>query len=262
MKLFTQIGLLGLFTYLIHSPAMADAPLPTLLAKRGKLIVDDNGSKTRGGKTVFELQDGVGVKAALGTWERAESDSNIWRSTWTKGMGHPPVVSYPGMDAKNLIVEVTFRFGEATEPWHSQFLRIAADQRPQIQGHIVSAWANPNGHYTKEGFVLEHLAPKSEAKKSRLLLMDHQPITIKPNIWHTAVLEIVADEALFRMAENLAYAQAEEILTDKNLISLTLGTTWHEIKRVRVWHAEIHPEWETKKDSVLKSRNPFTSSWK
>ena len=262
MNLFTYAGLLCLLSPLIHCQAVADdLPLTTLLAKRGKLIVDDDGAKTRGGKTVFELQDSVGVKAALGTWVRAEPESNIWRSTWKEGMGHPPVVSYPGMDAKNLIVEVTFRFGEVTEPWHSQFLRIAADQRPQIKGHIVSAWANPNGHYTKQGFVLEHLAPKSEAKKSRLLLMDHQPITTQPNTWYTAVLEIVDDEALYRMGDHLAYAKAEQFLTHKNLISLTLGTTWHEIKRVRVWHAEAHPEWKTKKDTTLKSRNPFTPNW-
>ena len=236
-----------------------DSPIPPLLAKRGKLIVDDDGSKDRGGKTVFELKDGVGVKAALGSWARSKPESNIWRSTWTKGMGHPPVVSYPGFKANNLIVEVTFRYGKATEAWHSQFIRIAADQRPEFKGHIVSAWANPNGKYTKTGFVLEHINKKNEIAAKRAILMDHQPIETSHETWYTAILEIVDDEALFRTGDHLAYAKAEQIRHPKNLVSLTLGTTWHEIKRVRIWHAETHPDWKTKKDLILKSRTSFTS---
>jgi len=248
-------------TLSIASQSFATHPVPSLLAKRGKLIVDDDGSKTRGGKKIIELKDGVGVKAALGTWTRAEKGSDVWRSTWKPGMGHPPVASYPGIKARNLIVEVTFRYGEATEPWHSQFLRIAVDQRPQFKGHIVSAWINDTGNYTRKGFVLEHVY-KDEKNKKHEVLMDHQSLVSKQGSWQTAVLEVVGDESLFRMGEHLAYAQADQINLTKNLVSLTMGTTWHEIKRVRIWHAEVHPEWEAKRDSILKSRKPFENRLK
>jgi hypothetical protein len=242
------------------SHAIADDPaLPTSLAKRGKLILDDDGSKDRGGKTIIDLNDGIGLKTALGSWERAAPKSNVWRSTWKEGMGHPPVASYPGVEAKNLIVEVTFRYGEATKSWHSQFLRIAADQRPQLKGHIVSAWVNPKGRYTETGFVLEHVGKRDETTGSRGLLMDHQPINSEPKTWYTATLEIVDDEVLFRMGDHVAYAKAEQIRMPKNLVSLTLGTTWHEIKRVRIWHAEANSEWEANKDIILKLRKPFTT---
>ncbi|TWU45312.1 hypothetical protein Q31b_04840 [Novipirellula aureliae] len=231
-----------------------DLPLPTMLAKRGKLIVDDDGSMDRGGKTLRSLGNGVSLKSALGIWERSESDANVWRSTWTEGMGHPPVVAYPGVTADNLIVEVTFRYGGNTEPWHSQFLRIAADQRPQINGHIVSAWVNPDGRYTKKNsIVLEHVPPRGEQG----ILMDHQPLTSEPNTWYTAILEIVGDETLFRMGDQVAYSKTEEITLPKNLVSLTLGTTWHEIKRVRIWNAEANPDWEANKAATLQSRKPF-----
>ncbi len=36
------------------------------------------------------------------------------------------------------------------------------------------------------------------------------------------------------MGDHVAYAKAEQIRMPKNLVSLTLGTTWHEIKRVRI----------------------------
>ncbi len=230
-----------------------DLPQPTLLAKRGALILDDDGSKDRGGKVTIELNEGVGVRAALGIWKRAESDSNVWRSMWEEGMGHPPVASYRGLVAKNLVVEVTFRYGPNSESWHSQFLRIAADQRPQIKGHIVSAWVNLNGPYTEKGIVIEHVPPRGKQG----ILMDHQPLSSEAETWLTATLEIVGDETLFRMGDHVAYAKKEEIGIAKNLVSLTLGTTWHEIKRVRIWHAEENPDWKANKDTILKSREPF-----
>lgn len=238
--------------------AANDQPLPTQLAKRGKLILDDDGSVNRGGKTPIEMNDGIKLKTALGLWARAVPNSKTWRSTWKQGMGHPPVAAYSGINARNLIVEVTFRYGAATEPWHEQFLRIAADQRPQLKGHIVSAWVNPKGRYTKTGLVLEHVGKRDEKTGNRGLLMDHQTVHSVPETWYTAILEIVDDEALFRIGDHVAYAKAEQIDAPKNLVSLTLGTTWHEIKRVRIWHAEANPEWEAIKDSILKSHKRFT----
>lgn len=61
------------------------------------------------------------------------------------------------------------------------------------------------------------------------------------------------------MGDHVAYAMAEQIRMPKNLVSLTLGTTWHEIKRVRIWRAEANSEWETNKDTILKLRKPFTT---
>lgn len=236
----------------------ADRPRPTVLAKRGKLIVDDDGSRDRGGKTTAEFRNGIVLRAALGSWKRAEPKSNVWHSTWKQGMRHPPVAAYRGIDAKNLVVEVTFRFGEKTEAWHNQFLRIAADRRPQLRGHIVSAWANVSSRYTKTGFVLEHVGKRNKAAGTRGLLLDQQPINLRSDTWYTATLEIVDDEALFRLGDHVAYARAKQIRLPKNLVSLTLGTTWHEIKRVRIWHASKNPAWEANKAAVLKSRKPFT----
>lgn len=259
-SLARSIGVVAIMIFGCTGHAFAeDQPVPTVLAKRGKLILDDDGSRERGGKAIADFHDGIGLKTALGSWERASPKSNVWRSTWKQGMGHPPVASYPGVEAKNLIVEVTFRYGEATESWHEQFLRIAADQRPQLKGHIVSAWVNPKGRYTETGFVLEHVGKRDGTTGSRGLLMDHQPINSEPEAWYTATLEIVDDEALFRMGDHVAYAKAEQIRTPKNLVSLTLGTTWHEIKRVRIWHAERNLEWEANKDAILRSRKPFTT---
>jgi len=43
----------------------------------------------------------------------------------------------------------------------------------------------------------------------------------------------------------------------KNLVSLTLGTTWHEIKRVRIWEAKANAGWKATRATILKPRKPF-----
>ena len=231
-------------------------PVPTLLARRGSLLLDDDGSIPRGPKENVTLDKGIRLRAWAGKWGRSP-DSTAWRSTWAKGMGHTPVASYSQLRAKNLIVEVTFRYGVVTEPWHTQSFRIALDDRPRITGHIVSAWANPNNDFIETGFLLQHIHKKPDKTILKDLLLDHQPIQVEPGTWYTAALEVVEDEALFRMGKHVAYAKAEEIRASKNLVSLTFGTAWHEVKRVRIWEAEPHPDWPKKKATVLESRKEF-----
>ena len=153
---------------------------------------------------------------------------------------------------------MTFRYGTVTESWQHQCFRIAADDRPEVTGHIVSAWANPDNDFIETGFLLQHIRKTPEKRIIEDLLLDHQPLAIEPEVWYTATLEIVDDEALFRMGDHVAYAKAEQIRLPKNLVSLTLGTTWHDIKRVRIWEAEANATWPSTKASTLKSRTPFT----
>ena len=229
---------------------LVDPAIPTVLATRGELILDDDGSQHRDGENSTLFENDIELRTELGNWRRSTSNSFVWRSTWTEG--HPPVASYRGISANDLVVEVTFRYGETTEPSQSQFLRIAADQRPQIMGHIVSAWSNPNSDYTDTGFVLEHVRHKTGPNDNdRRTTLDQQPLTSNHNTWYTAILEIVGDEALFRMGDHVAYAKSDKITIPKNLVSLTLGTTWHEVKRVRIWQAETNPEWVNTKKDVL-----------
>lgn len=231
-------------------------PIETLLAERGTLILDDDGSLERGGKTTAKFGETIKLRAAAGRWERSE-EANVWRSTWTPKMGHTPVASYQGITASDLIIEVTFRFGETTEPWHHQCFRIAVDDRPRITGHIVSAWANPNNDFIEEGFLLQHIRKQKDKTIIEDLMLDHQPLQIQARQWHTAILEVVGDEALFQMGNHIAYAKAKQIEMPKNLVSITMGTTWHEIKRVRIWKASANSSWPSRKVTILESRRQF-----
>jgi len=232
-------------------------PIDTWLAKRGALILDDDGSLQRGGKTIARFSGSAKVRASAGLWNRSEQ-RNVWRSTWKPGMGHTPVASYQGISVNDLIIEVTFRYGEMTEPWHHQCFRIAVDNRPEVTGHIVSAWANPNNNFIEQGFLLQHIRKQKDKTIIEDLLLDQQALQVQAHQWYTAVLEIVNDEALFRMGHHVAYAKAAQIGMPKNLVSLTLGTTWHEIKRVRIWQATANSSWPSRKKKSLESRKEFT----
>ena len=127
------------------------------------------------------------------------------------------------------------------------------------EGISLSAWANSKSRYTETGIVLEHVNKPYEGNDRDGILMDHQPLSYEIGEWQTATLEVVGDEALYRLGDQIAYAKRPEIsIGPKNTVSLTMGPTWHEIKRVRIWHAEANPEWEANKDNILKSRQPFT----
>lgn len=231
-------------------------PIPTLLAKRGELILHDDGSKDRGRKQSPTFENGAKIRAGAGKWQRSPEDEKVWRSTWPQ-KGHTPVMSYTGFKETDLVAEVTFRYGPMTKPWHDQCFRIAFDRRPDITGHIASAWANLNNDFIESGFLLQHIRKTKEKQIIQDLLLDHQSLSIKPEIWYTAVLEVVDNEALFRMGDHIAYSKANPIREPKNLVSLTLGKTWHEVRQVRIWKAEPNPEWEALKAKTVAPRRPF-----
>ena len=129
---------------------------------------------------------------------------------------------------------------------------------PKLLGPVVSAWANPNNDFIEPGFLLQHIRKTPEKVVVQDLLLDHQALSTKPEVCYTAILEVVGDEALFRMGNNVASAQSEEITRSNNRGSLTLGTTWHEIKRVRIWEAAANPDWSKRKPSILKKRRPYS----
>ncbi len=226
-----------------------------LLATKGKLLFSDNFTGERG-KKPLSLDNGWTVRAGMGLWEKKDG---VYRSTWKPGIGHTPVMSYQGM-ARDLIIECTFRFGPLNPEcdWHTQCMRIAVDNRTLYTGHVLSAWANPNNDFIETGLLLQNIQKKPDKTIIKDTLLDRQPLSINPNTWHTAVLEIVGNETLFRVDNDyIAYAQLDEVNVDKTLISITLGKTWHELKQINVWEALPNPQWKSANDKALSGRQPF-----
>jgi hypothetical protein len=233
----------------------ASAAAEPALAVKGELLFADDMSKPRG-KKATELTNGWKVRAGQGLWEKRDG---VYRSTWKPGVGHTPVMAFVGKQ-QDMVIELTFRYGpmDPTIDWHSHCMRIAVDNRMLYTGHVLSAWANPNNDFIETGFLLQHIRKKPDKTVVNDLLLDRQPLAVDSEQWYVATLEVVGDEALFRMGEHIAYAKLSELAVDKTTISITLGKTWHEIKRVRVWAAEPSPTWSAAKSKVLAKRQPFT----
>ncbi|MGJ8682858.1 hypothetical protein [Paraglaciecola sp.] len=217
-------------------------PIPTLLAKRGEMMVEDDCSVDR--------------RRGLGFWSLSVDEPNVCRVTHDieRKPIHVPIASYRLPDHENVIVEVTFRWGEPLGgKYNAQVLGIFSDLRPNtIKGHKIESWISGSDRFTKPGLAFtSSINPK--------VTMDEQPFdTLRANTWYTAVLEVVGNEALLRMGDRVAYVDLPRIAGPKNKITLIFGTTWHEIKNVRIWHATANPKWNELKDSALKSREAFT----
>ncbi|MGJ8632141.1 MAG: hypothetical protein ACSHWT_13955 [Glaciecola sp.] len=202
-------------------------PVPTLLAQRGALMVEDDCSEDR--------------RRGLGYWSLSPNESNVCRVTHdiVRKPTHVPIASYKIEDHDNVVVEVTFRWGEPQDGIYSdQVLGILSDLRPnEIKGHKIEAWISGSDRFSKPGLAFtSSIAPK--------ITMDETPFdTLQANTWYTAVLEIVGDEALLRLGDRVAYVNLPRIAGPKNKITLVFGTTWHEIKSVRIWHASPNPKW-------------------
>lgn len=222
--------------------ALDGTPVPTVLATRGELIVEDDCSVDR--------------RRGLGFWSQSQSEPNVCRVTHDvdRKPTHVPIASYKLEEHENIIVEVTFRWGAPLGgQYNDQVLGIFSDLRPNaIKGHKIESWISGSDRFTKPG-----LAFTSSIKPG--VTMDEQPSDIfQANTWYTAVLEVVGNEALLRSEGRVAYVDLPRIAGPKNKITLIFGTTWHEIKHVRIWHATANPKWPQVKDSVLSPREAFT----
>lgn len=238
-----------IFVHLLVALSLSGADL----AVKDKLLFDDDGSVPRGGKKPSQINEAAKVRAWAGKWEKRDG---AWRSTWEKGMGHTPVMAYD-VSARDLVVEVTFRYGPLLREGQHQCFRITLDNRDLYTGHVLSAWANPNNDFIETGFLLQHIHKRTDKSIVSDILLDRQELKIEPGIWVTAWLEVVGDEALFQMGDHVAYARHKKLDVEKLKVALTLGTTWHEVKRVRVWSAKRNPDWGASRSEALSRRKSF-----
>jgi len=109
----------------------------------------------------------------------------------------------------------------------------------------VEAWAIANDRRKESGLTV------TSSNTGEGLIAEKLFEGLMPNTWHTAVLEIVGEEVLYRLGDQVAYGKAPIVAGPKNKVVLFIGTTWHEIKRVRIWHASANPEWEGIKAKLI-----------
>ncbi|PHS13225.1 MAG: hypothetical protein COA78_07285 [Blastopirellula sp.] len=258
MRLPTSLALL-LFIF-IAQPAFAQVSHEPILAKRGTLILNDDFTIDRA-KGWVKLPGGSSARAGAAEWKKMDG---FYRSGWHPGSGHAPVMVYQG-DFTNVVVQCVFRCGEITEDYHHQCFRLALDNRELYTGHVLSAWANQNNDFIDTGLLLQHIRKTPEKVVLADLRLDKRPIHLVPGKWYTATLEVVKDQVLYRVQGEdeaepvIASAQFKELNVPKLTMSITLGTTPHDLKSLKVWKAKPNPQWEVQKDKLLSKRKMANS---
>ncbi|MGY8771493.1 MAG: hypothetical protein ACKVH8_24020 [Pirellulales bacterium] len=253
MQLPSSLALL-LFT-LIPQPTFAQVSLEPILAKRGTLILDDDFTIDRA-KSWVQLPGGSSARAGAAEWKKL---NGFYRSGWHPGGGHTPVMAYQG-DFTNVVVQCVFRCGEMTEDYHHQCFRLALDNRELYTGHVLSAWANQNNNFIERGLLLQQIRKTPEKVVLADLRLDKQHIQLVPGKWYTATLEVVKDQVLYRVQGEhetkpvITYGQFTELNVPKLTMSVTLGTTPHDLKSLKVWKAKPNPRWEVLKGKLLSKR--------
>ena len=137
--------------------------------------------------------------AQAGQWRRAEA----WRSTWECARCGLPWFH------KNLVVEVTFRFGD------SMFFCYRNHRS------LLSAWANTDNDFIETGLLLQHI----ERLLIKLFLKTF--FSIGNRYRSTALLEIVDDEAFCRWKVWLRTSRADP----SYLVSIQTGGTCNTVPR-------------------------------
>jgi hypothetical protein len=221
--------------------ALLLAAVPTTsraqMALKGKLLLaEDFQSRAEYPKERQPVQDGWQVRAAHAKWERTAAGV---RSIWEKG--HMPVLAYDG-NFSNAVIEVDFRFEPEAGRWGG--CRVSA-ANPELnpRAYAVSVWANSDGsghdRGRPQGVLLEH--DEWSAGPERVA---HANGSFAPNTWHTLRLECLGTNALASCNGITAFGSHEKFGLAKKSIYLGVGTSRHELRRLRVYEARPNPEWK------------------
>ena len=223
--------LLGLS--LAASPGQAVAQM----AVKGQLLLEEDfQSLAAYTKELQPAKNGWQVRAVHANWERSPDSV---RSLWEKG--HMPVLAFEGAFS-NVVIEVDFRFEKAAGKWGG--CRVSATS-PELnpRAYPVSVWANSDGsghdRGRPQGLLLEH--DEWSAGPERVA---HTPGAFEPNTWYTLRLECVGTNALAACNGISTYGSHEKFGLPKKAVYLGVGTSRHELRRLRIYAAQPNPGWQ------------------
>lgn len=227
------------------------------LAVPGRVIFEESfssGPYSKGTNTVIGDSDWIG-RTTFGNWVQTESGIE---GTNDPDDGHTPVIAFtPPRPLGDVIVELEFRFIDGIDEG-KQSVRIAVDNRELIaKGHVCSAWANWDNDFVPTGLTLEHInkeevLPKPEKKwqqwRDNRITIGNAEAVYEAGTWYTLRLEMIGSRALttvFDEAGNTVSVSGVlgAFATPKTKISLTTGTSRHELRAFRVKEATLSQDW-------------------
>ena len=238
--------------FALHS--LADDQQPTILAKPGSVLFEDDFSraqlaapKWRVGKGFWTIEDGV-VRAA-------ENPDD-----------HHGAYSKANFPFKDVVVEFTFKFDGAKS---FSFGTNDNQYKGSHAGHICTVVFAPDKVVLtdqKEGNMKNEFYEKmkdekttaAEKKELQAGIKDKSAAfktTIEPDAWHKAHIELVGDEMLACVdGKPVGYIKSAGIAHEtKNLLGWTVLGKSALFDNFKVWEATPNPEWAAKRTEIIAS---------
>jgi hypothetical protein len=228
---------------------------PTLLAKPGKLLFEDDFSrpemkpKWNVGKGDWSVKDGI-VSAA----EKPEDKHAAY------------AYITPNIDYKDAVAEFSFHF----DGCKSVQLNIRDSKyKGAHAGHIIRVQFQPtsvqladwktgvmkNENYEKTSDPKADPAVKKEIQEKIKDKTASFKIAFDIAEWHVARVEVVGDEMLVSLdGKPVGYLKSEGIdHATKNMLGITVGGKTGNVKNVKFWEASASADWASGRTAVLES---------
>lgn len=246
MRWMNQPGFLAtIFTLLSLLPVSADDLPPTLLTRRGTLIVDQQfekslppfDGKSNGFASGFH---GWRYNAAArgGHWE-VKDGSFTGTENPDPSIKHPATASY-GFDFKDAVIQCEVRMNDV--PMAGRSSRSISVRTTDTRDYVCSVRLNPNG-WGIEKSDNDHGGPDKAVSLGEL------KTPVKLNEWHSVLFEILGDTMTVTVDGRTLSGTHPLIGTEKHSIMFVSGVE-SSVRKFRVWEARPNPDWEKNRRTI------------
>ena len=216
--------------------AMAAEP-PTLLARRGKLLVEENFAAT---PPAYVQKPGVGFASGFagwrfntaargGTWSVVDG---TWQGIENPAAKHPATTSY-GFNFTDVIIQAEVRMDDV--PLDGRPARHLQFRTTDEKDYVCSLILKPDGFRIQKDDN-DHGGPD----KAQPLGQRQTPLAL--GTWHTCVLEILGAEMVGTVDGQSLTGTHPFIATAKKSVMFVVGGQG-SVRNFQVYAAEPNPEW-------------------
>ena len=253
---------IALLTAVAAASAAADELPATLLTSRGKLLANEDFSKTpapftgtpvgfASGFSGWRFNAGpTGGKA--GRWMLADG---IFTGIETPGANHPATASF-GIRYEDAISQCEVRLNDV--PADGRQYRTLALKATDTKDYLISLSMGPGGAFLTP-YDAGRIDPKTKQRMRGQPARALKPV--KLGEWHTLVLEIRGDETVGTLDGKSITVSNPLLAVEKHSIMLVAGTE-ASFRNLRVWEALPNPKWPKHKAALLAAMNAIEAKAK
>jgi hypothetical protein len=224
--------------------AFADDPLPTAMATRGRLLVEEDFAKPL---PPFDGKSN-GFASGFTAWRYNTAERG---GTWTvengtfKGVENPavhhPATASRGFVFKNAIIQCQVRMHDV--PMEGRASRYFMVRTTDTKDYVCSIILNEKGWRIQKDDN-DHAGPDKPEPLGQFTT------PLKLGEWQTVIFEILGDEMVGAVNGRSLTGQHPLIASEKHSVMFVSGVEG-SVRNFKVWEALPNPEWAKNKQAIL-----------